>query len=152
MVQQGSDLFGRIQAGSSGRLHHDTRVFQNLLFGALLQLVTHDVCSPEEAQNKNRNKDEIEEDQKLDSPHRQRTEAAIRSKRSGLFARCKGEFIAASNLPKRPANTNGLSSFMPIEYGIFRLYLSIGVVASQGNSFLFLAAWPLQLEAGPVVF
>src|SRR5271165_4007687 len=70
MVQQGSDLFGRIKAGSSGSLHHDARVLQNLLFGALLQLATNDVCSPEEAQYENRNKNEIEEDQKFENPHK----------------------------------------------------------------------------------
>ena len=37
MVQQGRDLFGRIQARSSGGLHHDARVVQNLLFGTLVQ-------------------------------------------------------------------------------------------------------------------
>src|SRR5208337_32017 len=59
-----------IQAGSSGGLHHDARVLQNLLFGTLLQLATNDVCSPEEAQHENRNKNEIEEDQKFENPHK----------------------------------------------------------------------------------
>jgi len=71
MVQQRSDLLGRIQAGGSGGLHHNARVFQNLLFGALSQLVVNDVCSPEETQKKYRNKKEIEEDQKFESPHKQ---------------------------------------------------------------------------------
>src|SRR5271157_6401180 len=71
MVQQGSDLFGRIKAGSSGSLHHDARVLQNLLFGTLFQLATNDVCSPEEAQYENRNKNEIEEDQKFENPHKE---------------------------------------------------------------------------------
>src|SRR6516165_12195602 len=70
MFQQGRDLFGRIQAGSFGGLHHDARVLQNLLFGTLPQLATNDVCSPEEAQYENRNKNEIEEDQKFESPHK----------------------------------------------------------------------------------
>ena len=70
MVQQWGDLFGRIQARSPGRLHHDAGVFQDLLFGALLQLATNDVCSPEEAQDENRNKNKIEEDQKFKSPHK----------------------------------------------------------------------------------
>ena len=70
MVQQRRDLFGRIQAGSSGGLHHDARILQNLLFGTLLQLATNDVGSPEEAQYENRNKTEIEKDQKFASPHK----------------------------------------------------------------------------------
>src|SRR6516164_5422902 len=77
MFQQGRDLFGRVQAGSSGGLHHDARVLQNLLFGTLLQLATNDVCSPEEAQYENRNKNEIEEDQKFESPHKASTQVAI---------------------------------------------------------------------------
>jgi hypothetical protein len=63
-------LFGRIQARSPGRLHHYARGFQDLLFGALLQLPTNEVCSPEEAQDQNRNKNEIEEDQKFESAHK----------------------------------------------------------------------------------
>jgi len=47
MVQQWGDLFGRIQARRPGRLQHYAGVFQDLLFGALLQLATNDVCSPE---------------------------------------------------------------------------------------------------------
>jgi hypothetical protein len=80
MVQQGSDLFGRVQAGSSGGLHHDARVFQYLLFGALLQLATNDICGPEEAQSENRNKNEIEEYQKSENPHKRATRDAIWSK------------------------------------------------------------------------
>jgi hypothetical protein len=63
-------LFGRIQTRSLGRLHHDPGVFQDLLLGALLQMATNDVCDSEEAQYENRNKKEIEEDQKFESPHK----------------------------------------------------------------------------------
>ena len=101
MVQQGSDLFGRIKAGSSGSLHHDARVLQNLLFGALLQLATNDVCSPEEAQYENRNKNEIEEDQKFENPHKQATQAAIRSKRSGWLP-VKVQFQAPEEVRTNP--------------------------------------------------
>src|ERR1700722_8552825 len=76
MVQQRSNLFGRVRAGSSGGLHHNARVFQSLLFGVLSQLATNDVRSPEVARKKNRDKNKIKEDQEVEYPHKRATEGA----------------------------------------------------------------------------
>src|ERR1700693_912980 len=76
MVQQRSNLFGRVRAGSSGGLHHNARIFQSLLFGVLSQLATNDVRSPEVARKKNRDKNKIKEDQEFEYPHKRATEGA----------------------------------------------------------------------------
>src|ERR1700693_1258642 len=76
MVQQRSNLFGRVRAGSSGGLHHSARIFQSLLFGVLSQLATNDVRSPEVARKKNRDKNKIKEDQEFEYPHKRATEGA----------------------------------------------------------------------------
>src|ERR1700693_1281219 len=76
MVQQRSNLFGRVRAGSSGGLHHNARIFQRLRFGVLSQLATNDVRSPEVARKKNRDKNKVKEDQEFEYPHKRATEGA----------------------------------------------------------------------------
>jgi hypothetical protein len=102
-------LLGRIQARSSGSLHHDACVLENLLSGAIFQLVANDVCGRKKAQSKNWKEKAIEQKQKFENPHAPRNQSEQPSGYVNAILRCVA-----------PAETEGIHIYNPIDLQIRR--------------------------------